>query len=301
MGNFRLKKRYIVLCLILVGIVACGVWAWNFLQGMFSPGSTKEETAGILVHDQTWGGRAVRKAIEYGDEILPLIERESVGFKEINSRNAVWIAEVLGATRTERSRKILTELYNRSNTLEKLTGAVGLARQHALAEAIDETSFLVKTVRADPGDTETQMAVEALGWAGDPRGLPCLLDLLNKRPMEYWRHASACDAVARMGSKEAIPVLRDALKSDQFYALPNAFRALVALGDREAVPLAIARVAPDLEGTNAGYLVEELEKVTGESYGYSGAKWQEWWQSVQDTWQIPAEFAKPWDEQVPVY
>ena len=115
--------------------------------------------------------------------------------------------------------------------------------------------------------------------------------------MDYWHHAYACEAVARIGSADAIPVLRDCLKSDQFHALPEAFRACVSLGDPEAVPLAIARVSPELRRHNSGFVVEELKRVTGKSYEYNRRKWQEWWESAKGTWQIPEEFQQPWDEQ----
>ena len=98
-----------------------------------------------------------------------------------------------------------------------------------------------------------------------------------------------------------MPVLEQCLRSRDFHALPDAFRALIALGDREAVPLTIARVSPDLKGYNSGFVVGELKKVTGRSYGYDGEAWKNWWDSANSTWQIPEEFLKPWDEQKRTY
>ncbi len=293
-----MKRTSLWLVAAILAIAAGGVGlVWLQLQARFGPGNTVEETAQILVHDLKFGARAKQKAIEYGDDILPLIKKESNDFQELNGRNAFWIAEVLGAIRTQKSRSVLNDLYYRTDTVAKLTAAVGLAQHGALPDPIDEQSFLIQTVRNDPGQTETHLAIIALGKTKDPKALPCLLDLLGRRPMDYWHHAYACEALARIGSPDAIPVLRDCLKSDQFDALPAAFRACVSLGDREAVPLAIARVSPELKRYNSGFVVEELTKVTGKSYGYNRKKWEKWWASVEGCWHIPEEFEQPWDEQ----
>jgi len=265
-----MKKRHIAVLLALVGVAGCAGFLYHQYRADFGPGGSMEETAHIIVHDSKFGMRAIRKAIQHGDKILPLIH-------------------------TERSLAILSDLYTRTNAVARLTGAIGLAQHKALPDPVDENSFLVQNVRADPSQTETWLSIIALGWTKDEKSLPCLIDLLKQRPMDYWHHAHACEALARIGSELAIPVLRDCLKSEQFYALPSAFRALIALGDREAVPLAIARVAPENKGKNSGFVVRELEKVTGKSYGYRQSRWEKWWISVKDQWQIPGEFTKPRD------
>lgn len=305
-----MKLRYMAGFIVLCAIALFLGWLNRPYSGdPFGPGESLGQTAHILVHDRKFGMRAKEKAIEGGDAILPWIRYESRNFELLDNRNAFWIAEVLGATETDRSRKILIDLYSRTSALARLTGAVGLARHGALPDPIDENSFLVQNVRTflsqnarmDPHQTETWLSIIALGWTGDEKALPCLFDLLEKRPIDYWHHAHACEALARIRSKEAIPVLRDCLKSEQFYALPSAFRTLITLGDREAVPLAIARVTPEIQGSNSGFIVGELEKVTGQSCGDDPAQWEKWWSSVQETWQIPDEFTKPWDEQERMY
>jgi hypothetical protein len=245
--------------------------------------------------------RAKKKAIRYGDSILPLIKTESGNFALLNGRNAFWIAEVLGSIKTEQSRAILNDLYSRSNRTARLTGATGLAQQGALPDKVDEQNFLVHAVRSESIDTELELAVIALRRSKDPAALPCLLDALRKEGGGYWKHAYACQAVVRIGSKEAVPVLEDCLRSPVYYALPDAFRALIALGDTNAVPLAIARVSPAEEQYNSGYVVKELQKVTHKRYGFDSAVWEKWWESTKTTWQIPDEFLKPWDEQKRVY
>lgn len=285
------KKRIIIALLVLT--VASGMAYWMCF-------SNNRRVARILVHDMKFGMRAKKGAIRRGDAIIPLIQEESKDFTLLNGRNASWIADVLGAIKTDNSRTMLSDLYSRTNTTAKLVGAIGLAQHGALSDSIDEDSFLVKNVRARPSQTETELSIIALGWAKDRKALPCLLDLLEKR-CGYWEHAYACQALARINSPDAIPVLCNCLRSDEFHALPSAFRALIALGDRQAVPLAIARVSPEIESKNSGYVVRELAKVTGKSYGYNQAEWQKWWDSVETKWQIPKEFKKPWDEQEKLY
>lgn len=276
-------------------------FGWRFWMSVFAPGSTREETARILVHDLKLGFRAKQKAIEYGDSILPFLIAESANFKGLNGRNSFWISETLGSIQSEKSRGILLELYSRTNDIAKLTGAVGLAQQGVLPEAVAEGGYLIQTVRKDSGQTETQLAIIALGRSKNPAALACLLDVLRKRPSDYWYHAYAAEGLARIGSKDAVPILREYLQSPEFHALPEAFRALVSLGDRDAVPLAIARVSPELKGYNSGFVVRELERVTGRSYGYDPKAWNRWWQSAKVTWRIPQEFLKPWDEQKRLY
>ena len=101
--------------------------------------------------------------------------------------------------------------------------------------------------------------------------------------------------------KQACEEYLEFLKSDDYHALPQAFRALISLGDRKAVPLAIARVTPELSGHNSGFVVDELKKVTGKSYGYDRSRWEKWWKSAESKWQIPDKFTKPWDEQEDMY
>ena len=83
------------------------------------------------------------------------------------------------------------------------------------------------------------------------------------------------------------------MRYNDFYATRAAMLALLGLGDKEAIPLAIERIDPEGSGWHAERLVEELEDVTRQSLGHDKAAWRAWWESVQDTWQIPAEFVGP--------
>jgi HEAT repeat protein len=251
-----------------------------------------EETAKILIHDIQFGDRAKEKAIQHGDDIIPLIRKETKDFTVLV--RADWIADVLGAIKTESSRKVLLDLYSRTNDLTRLVGAVGLARQGALTGPVDEHSFLVRMAALERSP-HNEMAIRALGLSRDEKALPFLVDLL-KKGRGARLDGVTCEALAAIGSKDAIPVLRDCLKADKFYALPSAFRALIILGDRDAIPLAIARLTPeDKRSGGARWIVVDLRLMTGEKFGFDQASWLQWWDSAKGSWQIPEKFRKPWD------
>src|SRR5437762_7000098 len=128
-----------VLGVLLVLAIAAMLLIRHVWMATFGPGATQEETAHILVHDLKFGGRAKQRAVECGDGILPLIKAECANFTGLNGRNSFWIAETLGAIKTDKSRTILLDLYSRTNPIAKLTGAIGLAQQRALPDNIEES------------------------------------------------------------------------------------------------------------------------------------------------------------------
>ena len=74
-----------------------------------------------------------------------------------------------------------------------------------------------------------------------------------------------------------------------FTAVSEAFHALIALGERQAVPLAIERISPEPELYNTR-LVEEIKTVTGTNHGFDKGRWKKWWRSVEADWTIPSQF-----------
>ncbi len=280
--------------LLLVTVLGLSLLRYNDV----GPGLTARRTAHILIHDDYFGGRATSRAIHLGDAILPLIAGESRNFEKLNWVNAFRVAEVLGAINTAHSTLIAHHLYDRSERLQHLVGSAALAQKGMLdSRGIDD---LVATVNG-PDRFEGELAIIALGRAAATRAAPILIEVLREGPGDYWRQAEACDAIARIRYMAAIPILKSCLRSEEFDPLPNAFRALVTLGDSEAVPLAIARVGPELRGYNRGGVVMELEKVTGQHFGYDRQLWSVWWNSVKPGWSIPDAFKKRFDEQPPAY
>lgn len=252
--------------------------------------STPQDTAKELAQNFKWGFLAIDKAVEYGDAILPFLQKETENFTDLNCRNAEWIAEVLGRIPTENSRAILQELYSGEGNLLRTTGAVGLALLGIVPEPIHENHFLVQAILQDDDqailDHEIELAIIALGHSKSVEALPCLFGVLENSSAGWWKQSHACEALGRIGSESAIPILKDCLQSFQFHALPQAFRALIALGDKEAIPLAIARIT----GSNSGSLVKELKNVTGVSFEYNRHLWLRWWDFAGPSWQIPDRF-----------
>ncbi len=257
-----------------------------------------QQTAYILVNDDKFGGRAESRAIRCGDAILPLVVRESQDFKKLNGRNAFWITEVLGSIKTERAKSLAYDLYRRSERLQHIVGSGALANKGLLdSRGVDD---LIGIAESGAG-AESELAIIALGKSGATRAAPVLVELLGKQPPDYWRDAYICDAIARLRYAPAVGVLESSLRSKEFHALPNAFRALITLGDRDAVPLAIQRVEPEIQNLNSGFVVMELQKVTGQRLGYDRRSWMNWWNSAKPSWTIPPAFRKRYDEQPTLY
>ncbi|MGA2154602.1 MAG: HEAT repeat domain-containing protein [Bryobacteraceae bacterium] len=209
---------------------------------------------------------------------------------------AIWLGVSL--TR-EGSTSHAYDLYNRRDRLQHVAGAAALAQKGLLDErGVDD---LIAIVNSGPAGPELEPAIIALGKGGFTRAAPVLVQLLGSQPSDYWRDADICDALARLRYTDAIPTLESCLRSKEFGALPNAFRALITLGDRDAVPLAIARIEPQIEGLNDGFVVKELEKVTGQQLGFNRQSWMNWWNSAQSNWTIPPAFRKPYDKQPGYY
>lgn len=291
---------------------------------VFLPPITPKSAAKALVEGRDFGDSGVAMANRFGDSIIDPLIQYSKDFSLLNGRNSSRIAEVLGKNKSVKSNEILVSLWNRENPYARLVGAIGLAQHHEFPKKLDADSFLIQHVqdwieyqRGKPSTDSPQfgewmmneaevkskadLSILALSYIGDSKALPHILTVLRLRGVEYWTHATACEAVARIASTDAIPVLEDCLKSPDFSALPYAFRALITLNDKQAIPLAIARVTPEIKNYNSGFVVKELSMVTGKDFGYNREQWQSWWKSNEQSWTIPSEYRKPYDEQRKLY
>jgi hypothetical protein len=105
---------------------------------------------------------------------------------------------------------------------------------------------------------------------------------------DYWFYVSFADTLANIGDELAIPDLHKALKSGKFYAIPAVFKALIALDDKEAIPLAIQRISPALKNKNSALIIEDMEEVTGVNFDYDRSRWEAWWQINKDSFELPA-------------
>lgn len=280
MKKFAIASILIITILILaLAVLSAGFWY---------PGITPNQTARIIVHDHKFGSRAKGAAIFFGDAFVHALKRESENYRLVNTRNAFWIADILSQKETDISHAAAVELYGNDNLSSRLAGAAVLAKYGDLGIHEFSPEGLIHRILDNPQTFEenenslrdseyVELALKVTVNANARQMIPQIMGILKQRASPYWAHAIACDALAALNAKSAIPLLVESLQSEDFFALPNAFKALTRLGEDKAVPLAIARLGPEIEGKNSEILVDELEKRTGESFGNDKAAWEAWW------------------------
>jgi HEAT repeat protein len=186
------------------------------------------------------------------------------------------------SVRVREGKRFITDSH-RDELLPRLVGAGALAahgrssRTEFRAGGIVE-SVLTRELPRNDDTTPVELALIAAGNARSRDSVPSILALIEKRPLAFQVHSGAADALSAIGDPRAIPVLEEAMRAPDFYALPKAFRALIELRDPQAIPLAIARIEPWMEKEDS-FLVQELETVTGQRLGSDRARWQEWWKA----------------------
>lgn len=278
----KLAIASILIVTLIVSILAV------FSAGLWYPGITPTQAAKIIVHDSKFGMRATDAAVFFGDPFIHALKSESQDYELVNGRNAFWIVKILSENETEVSHAAAVELYGSQNLKTKLAGAAVLAKYGDLSEheflpgglihdILVMKQYGAKTESSFKDSDYIELALQATVNANSKEMVPYIISILNDRPSPYWSHAKACDALAQLNATEAIPALIEAMKSEEFYALPNAFNALAKLGEQDAVPLAISRISPDIEGKNSGFVIDELEKFTGKSFGKDKVAWERWW------------------------
>lgn len=287
-------------------------------------GKSPQSTARTLIHDHKFGTRSVEQAINFGDSIIPYIKSESENFAILDYPNSICVAKVLGSIDTDLARQTLIELRDRNALTLRLVASIGLGMHGIPVDIENEASFVFDTAEdhtqvnyADPfdggygptrndsvileatvRDWDFELAIIALGYSKNLKAIAPLHAILEEKQIRSSYHVEACQALARLSfSEKSIPVLRSCLESSDFYALPFAFRALVCLGDEQAIPLAINRIGRDLEGQSNAFIIDELSRVTGKFYVYDKQQWKKWWESVEEGWKIPKRFLVEWDAQ----
>jgi hypothetical protein len=259
-----------------------------FTSVFWYPGITPMQTARILAQDSDFGMRGLRLGRLWGDRILTPLREASNDFSDLNGRNAFWISELLAQNASLSSNRLSLELYQRPSSLAHLVGSIGLAAHGALPrnefleggslnELLKNEHLVLSVERMSIDTTSIELSLVAAKYARATESVPSIIRILQQRPASYWVHAYACDALGAIGDQRAVPVLEEAMRTEDFHALPNAFAALFNLSGDRAIPLAIDRISPEIRGRNAGYIVQELEKVTGKNYGYDQEQWRQWW------------------------
>lgn len=287
-----------------IAVAVVGLAFVVLIAGFWYPGVTPSQTAGILVGDWKFGSRALAVAPLWGDRILEPMRAKSNDFTRLRGRNAIWVAEVLAQRPSPAGHAMSRSLFAHDSALQSMVGAVGLAGQGLLPASEFRAGGRVNRVLQDARlfadsaasqqqqEGVVQLAIIATKYARATDSVGDLAGLLST-PQDYWTHAGACEALAVIGGPAAREALRTALRDSTFHALPHAFRGLVTLQDSLAIPLAIERVSPELVGNNSADLVQELEDVTDQKFGFDREAWRHWWQGRQAP--APAKGAKTGD------
>ena len=256
------------------------------------------QSARILIEDRKFGMRALGMCHYWGDQVIEPIREASDNFRRLNIRNAFWVAEFLAKNQSSQSDELSLELYRRDTLIPRLAGAIGLAAHNKLPkDAFQQDSEFRRILtgeeypyRTDSSGKEwhtdtgiLELTLIAAKYAQSRDSVPEVIALIEKRPLPYGVHAYAADSLGAIGDQRAVQPLEAAMQSPDFHALPNAFRALVALSSGRAVPLAIERISPEIQDMNSGFLVNELEVATGKNFGFDQARWKEWWAAQEVT------------------
>ncbi len=297
-----MHKYQKAIALVLVCITVIAVLYLLFAIGsVLNRGTTPEECADKVVNDLKFGFRSIEKAAAYGDQIIPLLREKTEGFSKVNGRNFLWIAEVLGSIDSDRAVATAKELVGRRGEHRaQLIGIVALISHGSSTVKIDTNSPEAKSLREDTGRDAVLQGIIALAKTNQQFALHYLYDNLSTPGLGYWDYAYSCEAIkaiAEGGSfdpEEAIRTLRDCMKDTSFYAVSEAFTTLLFLGDKQAIPRAISRIAPEeKDNRKIRALVSGLEKVTGKIYGFDNDAWRSWWSLIENDWSIPQEYVKP--------
>jgi hypothetical protein len=202
----------------------------------------------------------------------PDIEREAE--RAIASAALPWLEDVIFA------------MMRRYTSREfALLGLKNLNTQRAREE-------LAKVVQNTSEDTpENETAVGYLAQMGNKKYFPTLRDLAVKQPSD--QAGEYVLAAAELGGDDAIPFLKTMLDSKNSGAQANAVAGLEKTGSREAVPLlieALKNADVNLGRSALGALAELTHYTAGpndndppaEEYG----RWQAWWTANGATTQI---------------
>jgi hypothetical protein len=291
---------------LLLGLIGFIILVWLFLAYEITyPGLTPHQSASIMVNDLKFGSRSIPTAKLFGDRFLQAFQEESQDYTEINPRNAFWLTSVLVSLNTDGALKTSETLYNKHEAWPKLVGAAGLAAKGLLDKKQDWKPWakdvyehckslnpIGESYRHCPGESEAaaEFVIKIAGIMKDQSSLPLITDALESQnpPLQE----AACGALASLGDTSAVILIESAFRSPGFYPVDSAFKALIAFGDKAAVGIAISRIDQNPDNFFWQSLRKELEQVTGQRFGFDKSKWQNWWQTAEKIWTVPERFLR---------
>lgn len=277
------RKAFAVVTCSAVGVFACGAGARP---------TADEVAADILEGTKYRRHAAVANAVAYGDSILEPLRRRSADFTVMPDDSPLAVVEILVTNPSRTTQATLEELARRDSLLPRLVGMAGLALRGLLS--VESQGFLMRVAQgAFTTDEETNakiafegkqsisegtllvyrsLAIAALGGLGDAAAVETLEGLLLDRDELLYERAAR--ALCRINGQRARAALRHVLDTRQSKARGIALQNLIALGDRDAVGIAIGGIGSPLLSAE---LLSTLEAVTGQQFGSDSKAWRAWW------------------------
>lgn len=251
--------------LIVIGLLCAGFFfTWYF-------GFSQRQTAEILLESRKFGsGGAFMKAQWHGSELFDDFMFLTNDFSQLHYQDTRMFARFFNETNTTPLGQQAHRLFNRNDLDGKVLGALLLSKSPEQSWPQDLFPFLSQIVtRSYPGlvtdyygapDYFSEVGMLALGNMGGERSLNVLVDVLRESPAAYERHQMACQALANMGSSQAIPILQERMLDKDFRAILPAYEALVALGDSQAKEIVEKRLALGLESGDDMFIRKAIQE-----------------------------------------
>ncbi|MHC4077396.1 MAG: HEAT repeat domain-containing protein, partial [Planctomycetota bacterium] len=129
---------------------------------------------------------------------------------------------------------------------------------------------------------ETITAIE-----GDSKAWRDQLHKLCKHKNRDVRNA-ALEVVGKTADRSRLPVLTESLRDADWTTRLIAIRALEAMRERASVRLLVERLAWE-KGRMAKIVADALWTLTGQPFGESVLKWQNWWKNEGDKFEVISE------------
>jgi von Willebrand factor type A domain/HEAT repeats len=211
---------------------------------------------------------------------------------------------------------------------KKMMSLVGRGKPHEKIFALQATthisdpSFLKKVRRGlDDKSLEVRRATaEILARKKDRDALPALYKMLGKprtpqdmpvaidaitvieedsktwrdQLQDFCRHQSrdvrnaALEAVGRTGALSYLPILSESLRHEDWTTRLVAIRALEAMRVKDSVRLLVDRL-PKERGRMAKVVSDALWSLSGQPFGESVVKWQNWWKAEGGKFEVISE------------
>ncbi|MBX7255054.1 MAG: hypothetical protein K1Y02_01740 [Candidatus Hydrogenedentes bacterium] len=271
----------VIICMAVAVVYSASRLISIVRHDMFPNVSSPASAANAAIHVPEFNKKvAVGPCIAYGDAVLPYLEAESSNYTQLYHGSHRNVALILSGIDSPKSLAVLRELYSRDQLWAKEAGMLGLVLCGQFNEPVHEGAFIVQDI--------DEVKATALALLDRKEAVPFLISSLQSSKRDFWAHTKIMEALGALGDQTSIEPLRNYLHDKTVFALDGAFRALIMLGDRDAIPITIKRIEPDMDDSQA-LVIPSLELVTRQNFGRDREDWQRWWQGAQTSFRIPPE------------